>query len=183
MREAELLEAIRTDKGIAQALVEFDFDPARVAHGPAEEIHLAGGEPMEMIAGDASGGAFLLVGKEGDGDRPVVYAGSEGEGGLIAKNLHEALALVVGLSSIHDAMAFPADEDGGATLRTWLAKCDTELREDWPDLDADRARLRETLGLPDALELLGALHAAQADETYRPINSEEGNPYESMLSE
>jgi hypothetical protein len=94
--------------------------------------------------------------------------------------LREALALVVGVPSIHDAVAWPMSEDGGARLRAHLADADQYLREFQPELDANRARLREELDLPVADGLLEALHAAAADEDYRPV-SEDGNRYASML--
>ena len=178
MHDDELLKKIHGATWIAELLTDFDFDIARVAHGPAEPVRLPGGEHLEMVAGDAAGGAYLLVGT--GRDRPVVYAGSEGEGGLIATTLRDALGLVVGLSSIHDAMAVSIDEDGGTALRAHLAEADDELRAEWPGLDDDRARLRTELGLPEADGLLEGLHHAAVDERYRPIN-EDGDPYESML--
>jgi len=179
MDDDDLLRQIRETRWIADLLVDFDFDLGRVANGPAESVHLAEGGALEMIAGDAAGGAFMLAGAV-DGRRPVVYAGSEGSGGLIAAGLREALALVVGLSSIHDATTVPIDGDGGRRLRELLAETDTEIREDWPSLDADRARLREALQLGEADALLESLHTAAADDRYRPV-SDRGDVYESML--
>jgi hypothetical protein len=178
MTDAALLERVRSTPAIAKLLTDFDFDVARVAGGPAEPIHLASGEPLEMVAGDASGGAFMLVGS-GD-QRPVLYAGSEGEGGLIATSLRDALALIASVSSIHDATAGRWDDDGGAAVLAMLAEADEELREDWPDLDEDRQRLREALALPAGDGLVEALHRLAADETYRPI-SDAGDRYDSML--
>ena len=131
-----------------------------------------------MIAGDAGGGAFLLAPSTGD-SWPLVYAGSEGSGGLIADNLRDGLALVVGLSSIQDAMSRPYHPDHGATLRAWLAKADEEIRQYWPGLDDARARLREALELPPADGLLAALQEAAADVRFLPV-SEHGS-YESLL--
>jgi hypothetical protein len=173
--DASLLGLIRDTPWIAELLREFDFDLERPL-GPVEEVHLEGGEPLEVFAGDASGGAFMLVGS--DDPHPVVYLDSEGSGGLIATGLRDALALVVGLSSIHDATARPVGDE----LRRWLAKADDEIREDWPDLDADRQRLREALDLPAADDrLLESFHRAAADERFRPINAE-GDRFDSMVS-
>ena len=175
--DAALLDQIRNTPWIAELLTEFDFDLARTAYGPVEPVHLDSGEPMEMVAGDAAGGAFMLVGTSDP--RPVVYLDSEGSGGLIAASLRDALALVVGLSSIHDATARPYEGDGDE-LRTWLAEADDEIREERPELDADRQRLREALDLPAADGLLESLHRAAADERYRPV-SDAGDRYESLL--
>jgi hypothetical protein len=178
--DRQLLESIQGTPWIADLLTLFDFEVARAADGPVEPVTLAGGEPLEVIAGDGSGGSFLLVGA--GAVRPVLYVGSEGEGGLVAANLRDALTLIVGFSSLHDATAIPIEEDGGRALRDFLARADDEIREDWPELDDDRARLREALGLPPADDThLRALHAAAADIDYRPIN-EEGDRYRPMLA-
>ncbi|MEJ3750504.1 hypothetical protein WEI85_45510 [Actinomycetes bacterium KLBMP 9797] len=177
MSDVALLERVRSTPWLAKLLTDFDFDIDRVANGPAEPVHLASGEPLEMVAGDASGGAFLLV---GSGEvRPVLYAGSEGEGGLIATSLRDALALIAGVSTIHDAFAAPWGDDGTA-VRSSLAEADRELREEWPELDEDRRRLREALDLPAVHGPLERLHELAADERYRPI-SDAGDHYEPML--
>ncbi|WP_157408500.1 hypothetical protein [Actinoplanes sp. N902-109] len=94
--------------------------------------------------------------------RPVLYVGSEGEGGLIATNLRDALALIVGVSSLQDATPFPID-DGGRRLLDFLARTDDEIREVWPELDDDRDRVRLALGLPPVNEaLLQSLHTRDA---------------------
>jgi hypothetical protein len=173
---ADLLAQIRATPWLADLLVtHFDFDLTR--DDPHEQVHLASGEPLTPIAGDSAGGTFLLT-----PSRAVVYAGSEGEGGLIALNLRDTLALVVGLPSLHDALSSPLDDD----LRDWLTKADEEIRRDdplrgpgWIGLDEARARVRQALSLPSADGLLAGLHAAAIDDAYRPI-SEDG-PYESML--
>lgn len=181
MHDDELLATIAGTPWIARLLGDFDFSVERVANGPTEAVSLPDGTALDMVAGDAAGGAYLLAGAADGADRAVVYAGSEGEGGLIAASLRDALALVVGLPSIHDALTVPFGTDGGAGLRAHLAAADAEIREDWPALDDDRARLRAALDLPAADGLLEALHAAAADERYRPV-SDAGDRYESMLA-
>jgi hypothetical protein len=167
----DLLARIRATPRLAEQLaVHFDFDLTRL--DPVEDVHLTGGVALTPIAGDAAGGSFLLTPAGA-----VVYAGSEGEGGLIAHDLRDALALVVGLPSLHDALSRPFDAD----LPAWIAGCDAEIREDFPELDETRAEVREELDLPPADGLLAALHAAAADDTYRPIS--EHGPYDSMLGD
>jgi len=174
---SDLLAQIRTTPWLADLLAtQFDFDLTR--DDPIEQVHLANGEPLKPIAGDSGGGTFLLTPSGG-----VVYAGSEGEGGLIASNLRDALLLVVGLPSLHDALARPLGND----LRLWLSEADEEIRRDdaargpaWLSLDEARARVCQALDLPSADgERLAELHAAAADDAYRPIS--EHGPYEPML--
>ncbi|WP_433796812.1 hypothetical protein [Actinoplanes sp. CA-252034] len=180
MTDRELLDRIQGTPWIDELLTLFDFEVARAEDGPVEPVTLPGGEPLETIAGDGSGGAFLLVGA---GDvRPVLYVGSEGEAGLVATSLRDALALIVGVSSLHDAATYPLEEDGGRTLHDYLARTDDEIREDRPELDHDRHRVREALGLPPVDDaLLRSFQSAAADFAYRPIN-QEGDRLRPMLS-
>jgi hypothetical protein len=176
MADDGLLALIAGTPWIAQSLALFDFDITRRDNGPIESVRLADATPLEMIAGDASGGAFLFVGVGGE-ERPVVYAGSEGEGGLIAVGLREALAMVVWLPSLHDALRFTLDD--GTRLRDYLAEADQEILADRPDLPAERARVAEALGLPPATGLLERLHATSADPGY-VLMSELGDRYQPM---
>lgn len=178
MRDEDVVARIRSLSWVGDLLARFDLELDR-ASLPEEGVRLADGRALEPVAGDAAGGVFLLVGPPAD-RRPVVYAGSEGEGGLIASSLHAVVALSVGLPSLHDALTYGWDPDGGARLRAWLAECDGYIRDDWPELDQARARVREALALADAYDLLAGLHRAMADDTYRPIGPD-NEPYESML--
>ncbi|GAA0247514.1 hypothetical protein [Cryptosporangium japonicum] len=175
--DRELLGTIQATPWLTELLAFFDFDVSKRADGPFEPVSLSDGSVLDMIAGDAGGGAYFLVGA--GSVRPVVYAGSEGEGGLIAHSLRDALALLIGLPSLHDATTSSLDEDGGRHLRDWIARADQIIRADRPTLDQDRERVRAALDLP-AGDLLPSLHAAAADERYRPINAQ-GDRYRSMV--
>ncbi|MEU8425041.1 hypothetical protein AB0C15_29640 [Micromonospora sp. NPDC048835] len=78
MTDHELLDIIHGPPWIADLLALFDFEVARAANGPIEPVTLPGGEPLATIAGDGSGGSFLLVGASAV--RSVLYVSSEGEG-------------------------------------------------------------------------------------------------------
>jgi hypothetical protein len=100
--DRRLLDMIHDTPWIADLLTWFDFEVARAADGPILPVTLASGEPLEAIAGDSTGGSFLLV---GTGDpRPVLYVGSECEGGLIARSLRDALTACVAPSGCQQSM-------------------------------------------------------------------------------
>jgi hypothetical protein len=129
-----------------------------------------------MFAGDAAGGAFLFAGEGGE-ERPVVYAGSEGTGGLIAMGVREAVAMVVHLPSLHDALSAPLDD--GTQLRERLERAEREIREYVPNVAEIRARVAAALDLPPADGLLERLHAAAVDDGYVVV-SDEGNRYDPL---
>ena len=177
MLDAELLEQIHGTAWIAELLALFDFDVEGIANGPVEPVHLSGGEALEQVGRDASGGAFMLVGPPAD-VRPVLYIGSEGEAGRIASNLSDALALIVGLPSLHDATCY---DYGDPRLADWVMSCHNEIREDQPSLDEDRARIRAALGLPEVGPLLEPFYAGLRDERYLPIGTKHGERYRCLL--
>jgi hypothetical protein len=173
---AHLLSTIAGTPWLNAALTEFDFEVGRSADGPVEAVHLADGRTLTMFAGDASGGAFLFAGEGGE-ERPVVYAGSEGSGGLIAMGAREAVAMVVHLPSLHDALAAPLDD--GPRLRDRLDRAEREIREYRPDVAELRARVAAALDLPPAAGLLERLHAAATDDSYVVV-SDHGDRYDSL---
>jgi hypothetical protein len=172
----QLLSTIASTPWLNAALTDFDFEIGRCANGPTEPVHLADGRALTMFAGDASGGAFLFAGEGGE-ERPVVYASSEGTGGLIAMGVREAVAMVVHLPNLHDALAAPLAD--GARLRERLDLAERDIREYWPDVAEVRARVAAALDLPPAAGLLERLHAAAVEDGY-VIVSDEGNRYDPL---
>jgi hypothetical protein len=58
---ADLLAQIRATPWLADLLAtQFDFD--LTGDDPIEQVHLANGEPLTPIAGDGTGGTFMLTG-------------------------------------------------------------------------------------------------------------------------
>jgi hypothetical protein len=168
-----VLDTIADTPWLNAALTDFDFEIERCANGPVEPVHLADGRSLTMFAGDASGGAFLFAGEGGE-ERPVVYAGSEGSGGLIAMGVREAIAMVVHLPSLQDALV--ASLDDGTRLREHLDLAEREIREYQPDVAEIRARVAAALELPAAAGLLQRLHAAVVDDGYVVV-SDHGSRY------
>ncbi|GAA3376997.1 hypothetical protein GCM10020367_50900 [Streptomyces sannanensis] len=85
------LETLRGRPELAAlAAFPFDFDLRRAEHG--EAVLLASEAGLEPIAGDDTGGTFFVC-----GSGPVLYADSEGQTGLIAESVDEALELLIGL--------------------------------------------------------------------------------------
>jgi hypothetical protein len=99
---AELLRRIRENADLGAFLAVFpEFDVGR--REPRDEPRLASGAPLHAIAGDFTGGMFYLCGDE-PSTQPVLYASSEGEAGVIAPSLPEALAVLIGLPHWRDCL-------------------------------------------------------------------------------
>jgi hypothetical protein len=102
-----LLCLIQDTPDIERCLRSFGFDIQRKRYG--DGLRLASGAPLEAIAGESAGGAYFLC-PEKNGRRPVVFASSEGQGGLFADDLASALEIIIGLAW-QDCLGFSGGGD------------------------------------------------------------------------
>ncbi|MFJ8827768.1 hypothetical protein ACIREE_39285 [Streptomyces sp. NPDC102467] len=103
-----LLDLIQTTAEIDLLLrSSFGFDIHRKHYG--EDFRLASRAPLEVIAGESAGGTYFLCAEQ-NGRRPVVFASSEGEGGLLADDLADALEIIIGLEW-RDCLTFSGGGD------------------------------------------------------------------------
>ncbi len=179
----EILEVVRQDLRLADLLCEVcEFDLTRGDHG--EPVRLPSGQALDGIAGDFTGGTFFLCG-EHRSTRPVLYASSEGQAGLIGQNLAEALEIMIGLPSWWDCLKF----SGGGDLTIMQSAADHLQRDqfrDQPEIAAQRIQLARAMSLDLAIVpvLLARLCAAVAST--KPdfvLTVETGEEYESLFGE
>lgn len=166
----DLLRRLESDEELASLLMlHCDFDIRK--RDPVEELALANGLPLTPIAGHGAGGTYFLCGGQGEPERPVLFADSEGGAVLMAASLVEAVELIVQFPYWHD---LPHGHDPG--------ELEAEYRDDDEDFDAVRAEAIAVLGLsPLTLEeALTRLRAAVA--RYEPgfvptCVTHDGGPY------
>lgn len=172
-----LLDLIQSRPDIYGLLrASFEFDIERKAYGAG--LGLASGAPLEPIAGDVTGGAYFLCTEQG-GRRPVVFASSEGEGGLIADDLAGALEIIVGLRW-RDCLGF----SGGGDVEVMLASAqhlERYLAQDSPEIAQARARVTAALSLrvlpvPDLVIRLQ--EAASRTEPHYVVVTDDGDVYD-----
>ncbi|MGW0631985.1 hypothetical protein [Streptomyces sp. NPDC002758] len=176
-----LLALIRDTPDVADLLhSSFEFGIFRNEHG--EAVRAASGASLEAIAGDWAGGTFFLCHDE-DGHRPVMYASSEGQGGLIADDLKAALEVITGLAVWQDCLKF----SGGGSLEAMNAAAvllERDLVRGKPEIAEHRARVAAALSLGQAPvpELLARLRNAVArTEPGHVVVTESGEEYESLF--
>ncbi|MGR4880638.1 hypothetical protein ACIPUC_14600 [Streptomyces sp. LARHCF249] len=153
-----LLDLIRTTPEIDLLLrSSFGFDIHRKHNG--DDLRLASGAPLEAIAGEFAGGAYFLC-AERNGRRPVVFASSEGEGGLLADDLADALEIMIGLEW-RDCLSF----SGGGDVEVMQISAQHLQRfrdKNNPDIDDEAAQVAAALSLRivPVADLVVRLHAA-----------------------
>ncbi|HZF92949.1 hypothetical protein [Streptomyces sp.] len=150
------LRLLRQDRRLASlAAFPFDFDLDRAAHGHVEPVRLASGGPLEVVAGDDTGGTYFVC-----ADGSMLYASSEGAAGIIGSSVDEALEILVGLPGWGSCTDL-SPQDGEEKILARVTEAEDEIREHY-GIDAERAELRAALGFPERspVELVGMLHAA-----------------------
>ncbi|MFD9441876.1 hypothetical protein ACFWBR_27500 [Streptomyces sp. NPDC060006] len=179
-RDEEVLDSIRRDSGVAELLRHVcEFDLSRGDHG--ELVRLSSGLALEGVAGDFTGGTFFLCGY--GSRRPVLYASSEGQAGLIGKSLTEALEIIIGLPAWWDCLKFSGSGDLTVMQTAADHLCHDELT-DQPEIGAQRVRLAAALSLElgSSPALLARLHTAVSATTPDFILTvETGEEYESLF--
>jgi len=175
-----ILETIRQNTVLAELLRQTcEFDLTRSGHGA--DASLSSGDALQAIAGDFSGGTFFLCGSD-RATRPVMYASSEGQAGVIGWSLAEALEIMIGLPSWQDCLGYSGGGDIAAMRSAADRLRNDELRQD-PEADARRAKLAQALLLeprtvPDLLERLRAAVAATTPDF---VFSDDTGEYESLF--
>ncbi|WP_128431131.1 hypothetical protein [Streptomyces cyaneus] len=155
------LRLLRENPRLAElAAFPFTFDIARAAHGHVEEVRLASGGALDIVAGDDTGGTYFVR-----ADGSVLYADSEGSAGIIGSSVDEALEIMIGLA---------------------VAEEDEEEPHQHRDLEAARAELRAALGFPERspAELEALLKAAllRTEPDFVLLNGTEHNAYQLLDS-
>ncbi|MGI5508831.1 hypothetical protein [Streptomyces sp. CA-106131] len=176
-----ILDSIRKDSELAELLWNVcEFDLSRGDHG--EPVRLSSGLALEGVAGDFTGGTFFLCG-DPQRTRPVLYASSEGQAGLIGQSLAEALEIMVGLPSWWDCLKFSGGGDL-AVMRTAAEHLGQDELGDEPELGAQRAHLATALGMelrPVPILLVRLHDAVSATTPDFVLTVETGETYESLF--
>ncbi|MFF5898961.1 hypothetical protein ACFY8O_23985 [Streptomyces argenteolus] len=171
-----LLDLIQTTPEIELLLrSSFGFDIHRKYCG--EGLRLASGAPLEVIAGEFSGGAYFL-GAEQDGRRPVVFASSDGEAGLIADDLTEALEIIIGLEW-RDCLSFSRGGDV-EVMQNAAQHLKRDRERHNPDIGNEAAQVAAALSLRimPVTDLIIRLHAAASKtEPDYVVTDDEGQAF------
>ncbi|AQT71157.1 hypothetical protein [Streptomyces sp. fd1-xmd] len=159
----------------------FGFDIHRKHYG--EGLKLASGAPLEVIAGESAGGAYFLCAEQ-NGRRPVVFASSEGEGGLLADDLADALEIIIGLEW-HDCLSFSGG--GDVEVMQISAQHLQRTRDKYnPDIDNEAAQVAAALSLSivPVTDLVIRLQAAASKtEPDYVVTDENGQAFDPLFGE
>ncbi len=177
MNESNLLEVMRTSS-LAKWILEEDFDFLIFNQSEKSSLfHLPDGANCEVFARDAGGGEFALCDTGSLPSRPLLYASSEGQAGIIGKSLGSGLATIIDLPHWQDCLHFSG---GGqlAEMRRIAPLAEADLLAENPGIESNRKAVRTALGLAPLSDPIGQLHAAitELSSSY-PVFSEDDSQF------
>jgi hypothetical protein len=137
-----LLDTLLADDDVCNALAwPIDFD-LKAATDDTEWFTLTPKLETRPVASDGTGGLFLLCGRH----QNVLHLISEGQAGIVARDLTEAIGLMAEYPYWRDLLKFSG---GGVVeeMRRVAPYLERELQADSPEISDVRALLRERLAL------------------------------------
>lgn len=149
------LHQLESDAEVREILAwPFDFE-LPPADAKTDWFEIRPHAEKSAVARDGTGGLFLLYGTE----QYLLHITSEGTAGVIARDLTDAIRLIVAHPYWRDLLKFSA---GGklAEMRRVLPYLERELREDEPDIEGYRSLLKERLRLGETDDAIASLHHA-----------------------
>lgn len=181
MSEASLLQTLRT-AAEAKRILESDFDFLTLSSFSKPSLcRLQDGVDCELIATDASGGEFALCDARSLPERPLLYASSEGQAGIIARSLERGLSVIIDLPFWEDCLKF-SGRGQLAEMRRVVPLAEADLVAQSPHIALSRHTLRALFGLspfPDSVE---ELHSAVVElSPHYPVCSADDWQFESLF--
>jgi hypothetical protein len=181
MTEATRLEILRSSPEIKRLLErDYEFSPIQ-ASNQSELFRLSQNQSFELIGKDKSGGEFALCKGEAS-ERPLLYASSEGQAGIVGRNLAEGLATIIDIPFWQDCLKFSSD----GNLQE-MRKAFALSMEDGQDrmglLKSDAATVRARLALPVLVDPVLSLHSAVSQLSPRfPAYAADGWAFASLFN-
>ncbi len=155
MPKRTMFDKLQRDREIRRILAwPFDFDLA-VSSRDGGWFEVKPVAETKIIARDGTGGIFLLFRAR----QNLIHISSEGQAGVIARDLEEGIRLVVTYPYWRDLLKF----SGGGKLkemRRVVRYLERELHEQQHDIDNQRSIVKKRLSLDEADDAIKSLHTA-----------------------
>jgi hypothetical protein len=181
MNETTLLQRLRTSSE-AKRILEYDFDFVPVATATKSSLfQFRGGTSCELVGTDASGGEFALCDDGSLPTRPMLYASSEGQAGILARGLESGLSTIIDLPYWYDCLKFSG---GGqlAEMRRVVPFAESDLLAETPEIASSRRALRTILDLGQLPDPVLELHASLTElSALYPVCGPDGWQFEQLF--
>ncbi len=143
-------------------------------------ITLAPNYPVEVIAGEGSGGVYVTYGEGEIEKRPILFISSEGQAGKLANNLSEFVCMIIEIPYWSDLLKF----SGGGQLSEMKKTAQfmfAEFSEEYPDYNKAKTILKSKLALTNISDPIALLHSCMQNSDCKVLASD-GWEYETLFN-
>ncbi|PGM54927.1 hypothetical protein [Bacillus sp. AFS053548] len=138
-------------------------------------------DPATVIAQDATGGVFALIGKAKTDYLPVIFISSEGQVGKVGNNFVEFFSIMISCPYWRDLLKFSGNGQFSEMKKAYPLLKD-ELLEDFPEIETVMRKVTSELSLNLITNPVEALYEAMTSQTNFIVYSLEGEEFESLFN-
>ena len=158
----------------------FDFEIIEPSLN-TEEYFFKTYEKAIVIAKDASGGIFALVGNGELENNPVIYISSEGDAGKVGGDFEEFLAVMVTCPYWLDLLKFSGNGQMSEMIKT-LPFLNDEILEDFPEIENVKGKVIFELSIKKISDPVETLHKSIVSDPQISVFSLKGDKYGSLFN-
>ncbi|MBM7662809.1 hypothetical protein JOC85_003620 [Bacillus mesophilus] len=177
-----LYKKIYEDPEITQVLTDyFDFELLAVPSYNTESYFFKVDDTAKVIAQDASGGTFAMVGNGVENSLPIIYINSEGQAGKVGSNFREFISLMISCPNWKDLLKFSGNGQIAEMVKA-LPFLKGEMLEDYPEIEDVKESLKSELSIEIIEEPANALYMTIISKPKMIISSNDGDELESLFN-
>ncbi|PAE35452.1 hypothetical protein [Bacillus sp. 7884-1] len=158
----------------------FDFEVIE-ANSNTKDYFFTVDDKATIIAQDASGGFFALIGKGEPENLPVIYISSEGQAGKVGKNLEEFISVMVTCPYWIDLLKFSGNGQV-SEMKKALPLLKDETLEDFPEMETFKGKIISELSIYSISNPVETLFESMVSEPHISIFSLEGDKFDSLFN-
>ncbi|MFC4323240.1 hypothetical protein [Litchfieldia salsa] len=158
----------------------FDFELLGVSNYNTKSYYFKVEDTAKVIAQDAAGGTFALVGNGDEDSLPIIYISSEGRAWKVGRNIREFISLMVSCPNWKDLLKFSGNGQISEMVKA-LPFLKDEILEDFPDIEDVKETVKTELSIDLILDPATALYMTMISEPKITISSNDGDELESLF--
>lgn len=181
METPKLFTTILSKPEIVDILIEYyDFEVIE-PNSDTEEFYFKVDEKVTIIAQDASGGIFALIGSGEVENLPVIYIDSEGQAGKVGKSFNSFISIMLACPYWRDLLKFSGN---GQITEMMKAQpfLEAEIVEDYPGIEGVKDIVISQLLIEELSHPAEALYESMISKPQISVFSLEGDIYDSLFN-
>ncbi|MGX6444149.1 hypothetical protein ACWM35_13110 [Neobacillus sp. K501] len=166
---------------IVDNLIEYyDFEVIE-PNSDTEEFYFKIDEKATILAQDASGGIFVLIGSGEVEKLPVIYIDSEGQAGKVGKSFNGFISIMLACPYWRDLLKFSGNGQISEMMKA-QPFLEAEMVEDYPGIADIKGKVISQLLIEELFHTVETLYESMISQPQISVYSLEGDKYDSLFN-